>query len=112
MKVLLMEICQVQVSAGSLAEAETLASAAVTARLAACAQITGPIRSVYRWQGAVENAEEWLVTFKTRLELFAQLESQVREIHSYDTPEIICLPVIRSSQAYAAWVEESTLKHY
>ncbi|MFF6774515.1 divalent-cation tolerance protein CutA [Streptomyces sp. NPDC012637] len=90
------------------AKAEALARGAVEARVAACAQITGPITSVYRWQGAVETAEEWQVVFKTTEAGYPALEAHLLAAHDYDTPEILATPVARVSADYAAWVEQET----
>ncbi|MFI6087036.1 divalent-cation tolerance protein CutA [Streptomyces sp. NPDC051218] len=89
-------------------KAEALASGAVAARAAACAQIAGPVTSVYRWEGAVETAQEWQVLFKTAAARYEELEAWLTEAHDYDTPEIIATPVVRGSAAYLEWVERET----
>jgi periplasmic divalent cation tolerance protein len=89
-------------------KAEALARGAVRDRVAACAQISGPVTSVYRWKGAVETATEWQVLFKTTGARYDALESYLREAHDYDTPEIIATPVVRGSADYLRWVEEET----
>jgi periplasmic divalent cation tolerance protein len=86
-------------------EALRVARAVVERRLAACAQVQGGVRSVYRWKGAVEEAGEWLVTFKTRTELFDRLGEAVRGLHSYETPELIATPVVDGSAEYLAWLD-------
>ncbi|MFG3494012.1 divalent-cation tolerance protein CutA [Streptomyces sp. NPDC047928] len=92
----------------SAAKAEELARGAVEARLAACAQISGPVTSVYRWQGAVETAPEWQVLFKTAETTYDALEAYILRVHDYDTPEIIATPVVRGSAAYLEWVARET----
>ncbi|MFF1479613.1 divalent-cation tolerance protein CutA [Streptomyces sp. NPDC058301] len=92
----------------SRAKADALARGAVEARLAACAQITGPVTSVYRWQGAVETAEEWQVLFKTTAARYEDLERQLLAVHDYDTPEIIATPVVRGGAGYLAWLAQET----
>lgn len=92
----------------SHAKAEELARSAVEARVAACAQISAPVTSVYRWQGAVETAEEWQVLFKTSQDRYEALEAHIKARHSYDTPEIIATPVVRGSADYLRWVAEET----
>lgn len=77
------------------AKARALAAGAVEARLAACAQIAGPVTSVYRWQGNTETAQEWQVLLKTTADGYGALESWLLEAHDYDTPEIIATPVVR-----------------
>jgi len=89
-------------------KAEALARGAVRDRVAACAQISGPVTSVYRWKGAVETATEWQVLFKTAGARYDALESYLREAHDYDTPEIIATPIVRGSADYLRWVEEET----
>ncbi|WP_353942434.1 divalent-cation tolerance protein CutA [Streptomyces sp. HUAS MG91] len=84
--------------------AEALARGAVESRLAACAQISAPVTSVYRWEGRVETAREWQVLLKTTVARYADLESWLTRHHSYDTPEIIAVPVVRGAADYLAWV--------
>jgi periplasmic divalent cation tolerance protein len=100
-----MDFCQVQVAVGSRDAAMELSRSAVKGRLAACAQVVGPITSVYRWQGAVGEAEEWLVLLKTTAQKYAALEEFVTATHSYEVPEVICVPIAQGSQAYLDWVD-------
>ncbi|MFE4513234.1 divalent-cation tolerance protein CutA [Kitasatospora sp. NPDC056783] len=87
--------------------ARALASAVVRERLAACAQVY-PVRSVYWWDGEVRDAEEWRIDLKTRAELADRLGAFVAERHSYETPEVIAVPVAGGSRDYLAWVVEET----
>ncbi len=89
-------------------EAQKIARAAIEDRLAACVQLLPPIHSIYRWQGAVEQSREILLLFKTTAAQFPALEKRITELHSYDTPEIIALPVVAGAGKYLAWVEEAT----
>ncbi|GGV57401.1 divalent cation tolerance protein [Streptomyces spectabilis] len=89
-------------------KADTLARGAIEARLAACAQINGPVTSVYRWEGALETAREWQLLLKTTDERYAALESWLVQAHDYETPEIIATPVTRGSAAYLGWVAAET----
>lgn len=98
----------VLVTAGSESEAETIATALLDERLAACVNVGGPMRSLYRWQGRIADDREWQLVIKTRLDLFAALADRVRALHSYDVPEIIGLPVTAGSPAYLAWLKETT----
>jgi periplasmic divalent cation tolerance protein len=93
----------------SAAKAEELARGAVEARLAACAQISAPVTSVYRWNNAVETAEEWQVLFKTTQACYTALEAHLVAAHDYETPEIIATPVVGGSPAYLAWIEAETM---
>ena len=100
------DFLQVTTAAGSREEAERLAAALVERRLAGCVQIVGPVVSVYRWQGAVERAEEWLCHAKTTSERYAAVEATIRELHSYECPEVIATPIVAGSAAYLAWLSE------
>jgi periplasmic divalent cation tolerance protein len=80
----------------------------VERRLAACVNEMGtPVRSVYRWKGKVETAEEFLLVIKSTKRRFVALLDAVRELHSYEVPEIIALPVVEGSRAYLNWIGES-----
>ncbi|MFF8774269.1 divalent-cation tolerance protein CutA [Kitasatospora sp. NPDC015120] len=87
--------------------ARALAAAVVRARLAACAQVY-PIRSVYWWEGEVQDTAEWRVDFKTRAELADALTGFVNDNHAYDTPELIAVPVVAGSPGYLEWVRAET----
>ncbi|WP_327118885.1 divalent-cation tolerance protein CutA [Streptomyces sp. NBC_01341] len=89
-------------------KAHALARGAVDARLAACAQISAPVTSVYRWQDAVETGQEWQVLFKTTAQRYDALEAHLVAAHDYATPEIIATPVVRGSSRYLAWVSTET----
>jgi periplasmic divalent cation tolerance protein len=99
---------QVTTTTDSRKEAAELAKSAVAGRLAACAQLVGPIASTYWWEGEIESAEEWMVLFKTTADRFEDLAAQIAERHSYDSPEIIATPVVAGSAEYLAWVREQT----
>ena len=88
--------------------AKALAASAVDAKLAACAQVVGPITSVYRWEGAVQNDQEWRVDFKTAADRVAELTDHITTNHSYDVPEIIATPINGGNPAYLAWLIEET----
>jgi periplasmic divalent cation tolerance protein len=94
----------VLMTAGSREEAIRLADVLVVARLAACVQILPEVESVYHWQGNVERAPEVLLLAKTTQANFAALESLVRSLHSYETPEIIALPITEVSAPYLEWL--------
>ena len=88
--------------------AESLAQTLVERRLAACVNILSPCRSVYRWQGAIEAADEVPVLIKTVQARYAELEAAIRERHPYELPEIIALPVTAGLSGYLAWVAAET----
>jgi periplasmic divalent cation tolerance protein len=100
------DFLQISTAAGSRDEAERLSRALVERRLAGCVQIVGPVRSVYRWQGAVEEADEWLCLIKTAAERFPAVEAAIRELHSYECPEVIATPITAGSDAYLTWLAE------
>ncbi len=102
------EVWQVFVTFDDAARAEALARVLVEAHLAACVQIVGPIRSIYRWQGAVESAQEWLCLIKTRADLYPALEQTIRAHHPYDVPEILAVPVSAGLEAYLSWLRAET----
>jgi periplasmic divalent cation tolerance protein len=78
----------------------------VEARLAACVQIGGPIRSTYWWEGKVEEADEWLCIIKTRKDLYPEVEKSIRQLHSYIVPEILALPIVAGNPDYLQWLGE------
>lgn len=86
------------------ATADALAAALVEARLAACVNVLAPCRSVYRWQGAVERAEEVPLLIKTTAAAYPALESALRAAHPYDVPEIVAVPMVRGLPDYLAWL--------
>lgn len=88
--------------------AHALAGALVEARLAACVNILAPCRSVYRWQGRTESAEEVPVLIKTTAARYPALEAAIRARHPYELPEIIAVPVDRGLPEYLAWVDSET----
>jgi periplasmic divalent cation tolerance protein len=102
------EAVVVLVTAGSADEGARIGRTLVEERLAACVNVVGPMRSIYRWEGAVEDAEEWLLVLKARAADFAALEARVRALHSYAVPEVLALPVYGGAAAYLAWLDEAT----
>ena len=94
-------------TAGNHEEAQKIARALVDRRLAACVNIVPGIESVYRWQGAVESAQEWLLIVKTTAAAFERVRDAIKELHSYDLPECIAVPIERGSAQYLAWLGES-----
>jgi periplasmic divalent cation tolerance protein len=94
-------------TAGTREEAGKIARALVERRLAACVNVIGPMQSVYRWQGAVEDAEEWLLLVKTTDAAGDQVRATIQELHSYELPECVVLPIEGGSQEYLAWLEKN-----
>jgi periplasmic divalent cation tolerance protein len=87
-------------------EAERIGRILVEERLAACANILGPCRSIYRWQGAVEQADEIAALFKTRAEQAPRLIARLAELHGYEVPAAVVWPIADALPAYREWVEQ------
>ncbi|GAB3478036.1 divalent-cation tolerance protein CutA [Nocardiopsis coralliicola] len=102
------EHLRVETTAGSRADAEAIARSAVEHRLAACAQVHGPITSVYRWEQRIEADEEWAVVMKTAADRLDALTAHLTDVHAYDVPEIVAVPVTGGSDAYLDWVVDET----
>jgi periplasmic divalent cation tolerance protein len=98
----------VLVTAGSEEQAAQIAHALVSERLAACANIVSPIRSVYRWNDEVQTDNEHLMIIKTRANLVAAVAARVKELHSYEVPEVIALPIVAGAKPYLDWMFSST----
>lgn len=96
------------ITAGSPEEARRIGRALVEERLAACANILDGMTSIYRWQGAVEEAAESVLIAKTQAVLFDRLAARVRELHSYDVPCVVELKVGRGNPAYLDWLRDGT----
>jgi periplasmic divalent cation tolerance protein len=92
---------------GSADEAERIATALVEAQLAACVNIVSPIKSVYRWKGSVQKEREWLLLIKTTSSAFENVSEKISELHSYDLPECIQIPVEAGSAEYLDWIREN-----
>jgi periplasmic divalent cation tolerance protein len=104
------EAIVVLLTAGSREEAARLAEMLVGSRLAACVQIMAEMESVYHWQGRIERAPEILLLAKTTPENFAELEREVRALHSYETPEIVALPLTDASAPYLEWLTANVIQ--
>jgi periplasmic divalent cation tolerance protein len=100
------EAIQVATTTAEKKDAEALAQAVLENRLGACVQIGGPIDSRYWWNGRLESASEWIVTIKTRRDLFKPLEKLLLELHPYDQPEIVATVVSEVSAGYLKWLVE------
>jgi periplasmic divalent cation tolerance protein len=89
--------------------AAAIGRALVEERLAACANLVGPIRSIYRWQDVVEDGPELLLMIKTRSSLYPALEARITELHPYEVPEIIAVNIEQGSAQYLDWLHDSTV---
>ena len=100
------EYLQVFVTIDDESKAEEIAGKIVEKRLAACVQITGPVKSLYRWGGKINKDREWLLILKTCEKLYDELEREIKNLHAYDTPEILAMPVVKGNIDYLNWLEE------
>ncbi len=98
----------IYITTGSINEAKKIGRALLEEKLVACSNIISPIRSIYRWQGKICDDKEALMILKTRKKLFKQIVKIVEELHSYDVPEIIAMPIIEGSSKYLSWLNEET----
>ncbi|WP_376794048.1 divalent-cation tolerance protein CutA [Thermogemmatispora sp.] len=102
------EFLEVRTTIDSEEGAREIARQLVEQRLAACVQISGPIQSVYWWQGQIEQAQEWLCSAKTRADLYGAVEQAIRAVHSYEEPEIVAVPLVAGSEGYLRWLAAET----
>jgi periplasmic divalent cation tolerance protein len=98
------------VMASNEAESGKIAQALVEEKLAACVNVVGPVRSTYRWRGEIQNATEYMLVIKAPTRHFSKLERRVRELHSYEVPEIVAVTLAAGSKPYLAWLAESTME--
>ncbi|MCX7816061.1 MAG: divalent-cation tolerance protein CutA [Syntrophales bacterium] len=98
------EYIQLVVTVDTKERAESIASLLVEQKLAACVQVSGPVKSVYHWQGKLEEATEWMCFIKSRRELYQELENAIRSNHPYEVPEILAFPVLIGYEPYLQWV--------
>ncbi len=99
---------QIITTTDSRAAAEKIAETLVKEKIAACVQVSGPISSTYEWKGKIEQAEEWVCAIKTRKDFYSRVEVRIKALHTYETPEIIALPILEGNPAYLAWIDEVT----
>jgi periplasmic divalent cation tolerance protein len=95
---------------GSGTDAHTLASILVNERLAACVNVLGEMDSTYRWKGGVESEREHQIVIKTTGERLPSLQARLHELHPYEVPEFIVIPISGGSEKYLSWIRESTFK--
>lgn len=100
------EYLQVVTTTETRDHALEIARETVKSRTAACAQVLGPITSVFHWKGGVEEAREYLCVMKTSSESFVELEKTIRATHTYEVPEIIALPIEKGGADYLAWLKD------
>jgi periplasmic divalent cation tolerance protein len=95
------------VTAVNKKECRKIARHLVENKLAACVNITQPVESIYRWEGKIARDREYQLFIKSKRELFPEIKAAIFKLHSYHTPEVICLPVIEGSRNYLQWIDES-----
>lgn len=86
-------------------KAQEIAGILVKEKLAGCVQIIGPVESIYEWKKKLEKTKEYLLLIKTKEILYKKVENRIKSLHSYETPEIIAIPIVRGSKEYLRWLE-------
>ncbi len=92
--------------------AEEIAQILVKKNLVACVQIIGPMKSIYRWQGKIEKAKEWMCLMKTKSSLYGSIEKVITRMHPYTLPEIIVWPIRKGYSPYLQWISKTTKQGY
>ena len=101
------ELILVRTTSSDVAVLKKIGRQLVLERLAACAQVAGPIESQFYWEGKIDTVEEWSCSIKTTTEAWPRVRQTILEMHNYDTPEIVVVPIIDGSEAYLNWVREN-----
>lgn len=104
------DYCAVFVTVNGEEQAKMVADAVLETKLAACVSMVGPIRSLYWWEGKVQDDSELLLIMKTRKSLFDRLKQAVLNVHSYKVPEIVALPITSGHEPYLSWISSSTIE--
>jgi periplasmic divalent cation tolerance protein len=99
---------QVMTAVDNEEDAQNIASAIISQRLAACVQIVGPVNSTFWWNNDVQTSEEWLCLIKTRADLFPELEAVIQQVHPYDVPEIVAVAIVTGAKSYLDWIDRET----
>ncbi|MCK4668427.1 divalent-cation tolerance protein CutA [Candidatus Dependentiae bacterium] len=102
------DIIQISTTTEKITEAEKIANLLIDSKLAACVQVNGPAITHYIWKGKKERSEEFILFITTKKELFPEIEKVIKEIHAYETPEILIIPIIGGSKEYLDWIEKET----
>ncbi len=97
---------QIQTTFQKRSNAERIANMLCEKKLSACTQIVGPVTSIYKWKGKTEKSKEWLCIIETRASCYKKVEKAIKEIHPYELPEIIAVPITASSQEYLEWMKK------
>ncbi len=102
------ELIEVVTTTETRKDAEKIAELLVRGKMAACAQVSGPVKSLYWWEGRLESSEEWVCTAKTIRIKYEETEREIRRVHPYEVPQIIALPITGALEEYAAWIRDNT----
>ena len=102
------EIIYITTTADTAEIAKGIGRHLVEARLVSCAQILGPMTSIYRWKGKIEETGEWLLLMKSRKSLYKEIEKEIRRLHPYELPQIVGVPIEAALAGYAQWVVDET----
>ena len=102
------EFVQAVVTFDDRGKADEMAATLVRERLAACAQVEGPITSVFWWEGDAQTEQEYRAEFKTRAALLPALTARVAELHTYDVPQVVATPIVGGLESYMKWMREET----
>jgi len=92
-------------------QAENIVERLLEEKLIACANIVGPVNSRFCWEGKIEHAEEYLVLMKSRFDLFNEVANRVKQLHSYEVPEVIALPIVLGLKEYVNWLGSCLKQH-
>jgi len=103
---------QIITTISSIRDAEKISEVLIREKIAACVQIAGSIKSFYPWKGKIEKAKEWVCIIKTRKKLYKRVEKKIKEIHPYEIPEIIVIPIVEGSRDYLRWLSNETKKNH
>lgn len=106
-----MSYCLINCTVNSKKEAVEISKHLVKKKLIACCNIIPSVTSVYEWDNKINEDNEFLMVMKTETELFQKIETEIKKMHTYDVPEIICIPVINGSRKYLDWIDEQTLNN-
>mgnify|MGYP006284121477 FL=1 len=104
------EYCVIYCTVSSKEEGKKVSDALVQKDLAACVNMVGPVRSLYKWEGKTCDDEEYLLIIKSRRSLFDTIRDEIRSVHSYDVPEIIGIPIITGDEQYVEWMNDVLVK--
>jgi periplasmic divalent cation tolerance protein len=100
---------QVVTTISARSGAEKIAKSLIGKKLAACVQIAGPIKSIYRWKGRIETAREWVCVIKTKSSLYKKVETVIKKLHPYEVPEIIATPIALANKDYLKWIKSNSV---